>query len=114
MTRTFWHTKTFDKQWATLGCTDEELSEVQRIICENPQAGAVIRGSGGVRKIRTALEGRGKRGGARIIYGDFPVHGITYLFAVYPKNEKENISEDERHAYKTIMEQIDKAWRNRK
>ena len=112
--RMFIHTKVFDRLWESLGCNDDDLSELQKMICENPQGHPVIRGTGGVNKIRFALESGGKSGGARIIYGDFPDHGIVYLFAAYPKNEKEDITEDERMFLKDAMTQINKNWRNRK
>ena len=62
--RMFVHTKVFDRQWDALGCDDDDLLELQKTICENPQKPPVIRGTGGVRKIRIALEGHGKSGGA--------------------------------------------------
>jgi hypothetical protein len=110
----FIHTKIFDRLWESLDCNDDDLSELQKLICEDPQGHPVIRGTGGVRKIRFALEGRGKSGGARVIYGDFPEHGVVYLFAAYPKNEKETITEDERKFLKAAMNQINKNWRNQK
>ena len=48
--------------------TDDEYSQLQQTLAGNPEIGAVIRGSGGVRKMRWSLAGRGKRGGLRIIY----------------------------------------------
>jgi len=48
--------------------SDEEYGKLQQELMNNPEAGAVIRGSGGVRKIRRAAAGRGKRGGYRVIY----------------------------------------------
>ena len=110
--RMFIHTKIFDRLWESLGCSDADLQEVQKAICDNPQGHPVIRGTGGVRKLRIALEGRGKSSGARVIYGDFPTHGIVYLFASYPKNEKEDITEDERKTLKAAMSKIDANWRN--
>ena len=112
--RMFIHTKVFDKQWESLGCNDDDLSQLQKAISEKPQGHPVIRGTGGVRKIRVALEGRGKSNGVRVIYGDFPEHGIVYLFDAYPKSEKEDITEDERKLLKTIMGQINTNWRSRK
>ena len=58
--RMFIHTKMFDKKWAELGCDDDDLGELQKAICENLQGQPVVRGTGGVRKIRVALPGRGK------------------------------------------------------
>ena len=112
--RMFIHTKTFDKQWASLGCNDDDLSELQKAINENPQAHPVIRGTGGVRKTRFAVGVRGKSSGARVIYGDFPEYGIVYLLDAYPKNEKENITENERKLIKSIMTTINSNWRDRK
>ncbi|MCL2014281.1 MAG: type II toxin-antitoxin system RelE/ParE family toxin [Oscillospiraceae bacterium] len=114
MDRMFIHTKVFDKQWVSLGCNDDDLSELQKAISDNAQRHPVIRGTGGVRKTRSALEGRGKSGGVRVIYGDFPEHGIVYLFDAYQKNEKEDITENERKFLKTVMGQINMNWRNRK
>jgi hypothetical protein len=64
-------------------------------------------------KIRIALGSQGKSGGARVIYGDFPRHGITYLFAIYPKNVKEEITAEERKFFKMAMNQADKDWSDR-
>jgi hypothetical protein len=82
--RMFVHTKAFDRTWEKLGYNDDDLAGLQTAISKNPQSHPVIRGTNGVRKTRFALEGAGKSGGARIIYGDFSEHGIVYLFAAYP------------------------------
>ena len=112
--RMFIHTKVFERLWSGLGYTDCELSELQKAICENPQGHPVIRGTGGVRKMRFALDGRGKSSGARVIYGDFQEHGIVYLFAAYQKGVKEDITEQERKFLKMAMNQANIDWRNRK
>ena len=114
MDRMFVHTKIFDKLWSELGCDDNDLMELQKAICDAPQRPPVISGTGGIRKIRVSLEGRGKSGGARVIYGDFPEHGIVYLFASYPKSEKEDITDEERKLFKITMNQINSNWRDRK
>ena len=111
--RMFIHTKVFDQKWTELGCDDKDLRELQRAICENPQKYPVIKGTGGVRKIRFALEGRGKSGGARVLYVDFAVHGVVGLLFVYPKNTKEDITEDERKILKSMVEKINDNWRAR-
>jgi len=109
--RLFIHTKVFDRLWEAIRCNDNDLSELQKAICDDPQKYPVIRGTGGVRKIRIPLEGRGKSGGARVIYGDFPEHGIVYLFAAYQKSGKEDITEDERQFLKAAMTRINMNWR---
>jgi hypothetical protein len=60
-------TSTFTKQIAAL-LSDEEYGEFQSRLAANPQLGAVIKGSGGIRKVRVAVGSRGKRGGARVVY----------------------------------------------
>jgi hypothetical protein len=108
MSRTFIHTKMFDKKWADMGCDDDDLGVLQKTICENLQKHPVIRGTGGVRKVRIALEGRGKSGGVRVLYVDFLVDGVIGLLFAYPKNEKEDITEAERKILKDMVTQIRK------
>jgi hypothetical protein len=76
------------------------LAERERIVAmvaANPECGEVIQGTGGFRRVRVARGGMGKRGGARLIYilrGDaFPIFPV----AVYAKNEKENLTKQERN-----------------
>jgi mRNA-degrading endonuclease RelE of RelBE toxin-antitoxin system len=71
--------------------SDEEYREVQATLMANPEVGAVIRGSGGIRKLRWAAPGRGKRGGYRIIYYIRHVRGIIWMLTMYPKNVAESI-----------------------
>jgi len=65
MGRMFRHTKNFDAQWNDMGLNDDDLAELQNAICANPQASPVISGTGGIHKVRFAMDGRGKSGGAR-------------------------------------------------
>lgn len=113
MDRMFRHVTAFDKQWEDIGCSDDDLSVLQKEICTAPQKPPVIAGTGGIRKIRVPLENRGKQGGARVLYGDFPEYGIVYLFAAYPKNVKINISESERKILKNLMYEINKSLKER-
>ena len=64
---------------------------MQRALIVNPEAGALISGSGGVRKIRWAIPGRGKRGGARVIYYAKVHEGVIWMLTIYGKNVSENI-----------------------
>ena len=110
--RMFVHTKVFDRLWKDMGCTDEDLAKLQNLICANPQGYPVIRGTGGVRKIRFALDNKGKSGGVRVLYVDFVVHGVVGLLYVYPKGKKEDISEAERKILKTMVEQFNENRRS--
>ena len=67
----FIHTKIFDRLWESLGCNDDDLSELQKIICDNPKGHPVIRGTGGVRKIRTTIGSRGKSVGQELFMAIF-------------------------------------------
>ena len=84
--------------------SDDELFRLQGYLNENAEAGDIIRGSGGVRKLRWAAPGRGKRGGLRIIYYLRSKQGEIWLLTLYAKNETESISEA---VLKQIKEEID-------
>ena len=66
--------------------SDDEYRALQAVLIENPEAGPVIPSSGGVRKLRWAAPGRGKRGGYRIIYYLRRTQGIIWMLTIYPKN----------------------------
>ena len=83
--------------------TDEEYLKLQGELIQNPEAGKVIRGSGGVRKLRWAASGRGKRGGYRVIYFVRRPKGIIWMLTIYPKSETDSIPG---HILKKIREEI--------
>ena len=62
--REFIITREFDSVWKSLGLNDDDLNELEIFLCKNPDAGDTMKGTGGVRKLRWALDGRGKSGGA--------------------------------------------------
>lgn len=71
--------------------SDEEYGKLQQYIMKSPEIGKIIRGSGGVRKIRWAREGIGKSGGVRTIYYWAKARDQVYMLTMYSKSEKENI-----------------------
>ena len=73
---------------------------------EHPDFGKVVPGSGGVRKLRWAAEGRGKRGGLRVIYYLRLVRGQIWMLALYGKNVREDIPA---HILKAMKEEIEDA-----
>ncbi len=70
---------------------DDEFAALQLYLAEHPRAGVVIPHSGGCRKLRWATEGRGKRGGLRVIYFLRPEQGEIVLVTMYSKNVRDNI-----------------------
>jgi hypothetical protein len=84
--------------------SDDEYASLQKTLIANPRAGTLIPGSGGVRKIRWAVRGRGKRGGVRVIYYAKIREGVIWMLTIYPKNVAENIPA---HVLRKIKEEID-------
>ena len=74
--------------------SDDELRELQVTLLENPAAGDLIRGGRGLRKLRAPLVGRGKRGGARVIYYHWVSHDQCYLVYAYAKNVEADLTKD--------------------
>lgn len=70
---------------------DDEYREMQNWLIERPDAGAMIRGSGGIRKLRWAAKGRGKSGGVRVIYYWERAPERIYLLTMYGKSERADI-----------------------
>jgi hypothetical protein len=84
--------------------SDDEYSQLQQALATNPEVGTVIPGSGGVRKMRWGVAGRGKRGGLRVIYFLRTRQGQIWMLTLYPKNVAESISA---HVLKQIKDEID-------
>ena len=80
------------------------LFALQLHLLQHPDSGAIIQGSGGVRKLRWARPGTGKRGGLRIIYFLRTEQGQVWLLTLYAKNVRDNIPG---HLLKRIKEEID-------
>ena len=84
--------------------SDSEYAELQEALRENPELGPVIRGTGGVRKVRWRQHGRGKRGGVRVIYYAKVKDGVIWMLTLYAKNEAESIPAS---VLRKIKEEID-------
>ena len=90
--------------WAAKVWTAHEHESFINWIAGNPEAGDLIPGSGGLRKVRWLRAGMGKRGGARVIYYLRTERGEILLLLVYAKAKFDNISP---HVLKSIKEQLD-------
>ena len=106
MRRTFIEVPIFTKKWKELGPPDETLRELQNILLNDPKTGDVIQGTGGLRKIRIPMPNKGKSGGSRAIYVDIELKEIIYFINVYTKNEKEDLTEEEKKAFKAIVKKL--------
>lgn len=93
---------------ATVGeyLTDDEYRELQTAMVENPDLGTVMQHTGGFRKLRWAdgRRGKGKRGGLRVIYYWISPERQFWMFAIYDKDEMENLSADQKKALKKAIE----------
>lgn len=84
--------------------TDEQYAELQATLVEAPDRGALVPGSGGVRKLRWSQPGRGKRGGVRVIYYAKTHEGVIWMLTIYAKNEEQTVPA---HILRKIKEEID-------
>jgi hypothetical protein len=84
--------------------SDDEYAALQQALLADPEAGTVIPGSGGVRKLRWGIAGRGRRGGIRVIYLLRSQRGQIWMLTLYGKNVSESISAN---VLKRIKEEID-------
>jgi hypothetical protein len=96
-------TSIFTKKIATL-LNDEEYRALQNVLVEMPGSGDIIQGSGGIRKIRWGASGRGKRGGARIIYYWASQQDQIFMLYAYLKNERDDLSNDQLLLLKQAVE----------
>ena len=108
MTRTFVELPIFQTRWKEMGLTDEDLKHLQEQLLADPKIGAVIQGTGGVRKMRFAFEHRGKSGSVRVIYVDFEVYEKIYLITAYTKKEKDNLSDSEKNEIKQLIKALER------
>ena len=93
---------------------DAERAELVNYLAYNPTSGDLIPGAGGVRKLRWGLEGRGKRGGARVIYFFHDLDMPLYLMTAYAKNERENVSQAEINTLQKIARALVEMNRKRR
>lgn len=94
--------------------SDEEKDQLIDWLSLNPDAGDIIQGTNGVRKVRWAYGARGKRGGLRVIYYFRDLNMPIYLIAVYKTNEKLNISAGEKKVISQMVDEIVDEWARRR
>lgn len=96
-------TSVFTRQILSL-LTDNEYRQLQVVVANRPTVGEVIKNSGGLRKVRWAMAGRGKRGGIRVIYyWAVKSERLLMLFA-YPKNERDDLTAEQLKILRRLVE----------
>jgi mRNA-degrading endonuclease RelE of RelBE toxin-antitoxin system len=95
------------------GLDDATREEITDFLARNPESGAVIPGTGGIRKLRWTGRGKGKSGGYRIIYYFYNETAPICLLAMYAKNEREDLTPDQKARLSTLAGQLAEAFRRR-
>lgn len=107
---TFIETRIFSKRIVSL-LDDDSLAGFQKELVCDPEKGPVIEGTGGLRKIRWKLPGKGKSGGIRVIYLHLKLKGRIYLVFVFAKDERDNLTASQKKDLKKMVEAIKKEFR---
>jgi len=96
----------FQKAWRDMGLNDDDLLELEVKLIISPNLGKVIKGSDGARKVRFEAYGKGKRGGARIIYVYIVGEEIIYFIYAYPKSVKDTLTAQEIISIKKLVVEL--------
>jgi hypothetical protein len=94
----------FEREWARLELGDDLRRSLEQALIQNPLAGVLLQETGGIRKVRHALPGRGKSGSIRVFYYDYPEIEHLFLLAVIKKTETENLTKAQRQALRLMIE----------
>ena len=86
--------------------SENEREAVVELLAASPEIGDLIPETGGLRKVRVPLAGRGKRGGARVIYYYYDVTLPIYLLLVYAKNERDDLSSAQKVVLRALVKAI--------
>ena len=105
-------TESFQKKISKL-LSIEEKENLISYLSEHPKAGDLIQGAGGIRKLRWAKGAKGKSGGVRVIYFFHSEIMPLYLLAVFGKNEKANITAEEKNHLSIAVKELVSYWRQK-
>jgi len=105
---TFCYTRAFQNEWKALGYSDVNLRKLEVALCRAPEAGAIIQGAGGLRKMRWALAwGGGKSGGCRIGYAYFSALGRVLVVAIFAKADQANFTAAQKAQIKQVLQRYE-------
>ena len=86
--------------------SDEQRAQIVEMLARDPECGEIMQGTGGVRKVRVALAGRGKSGGARVIYYFHSDRLPVFALTVFAKNEMANLTPAQQNAMAAVVKAI--------
>lgn len=95
---------------ATKLLSDNEQKNIIDYLSDHPKSGDLMQGTGGIRKLRWSRDGKGKRGGVRIIYYYHSEKMPLYLLTIFGKGEKANISKSERNLLAKLVAYLENHW----
>ena len=101
----FIETPTFTRQILEL-LSDDDYRGLQTDLMIDPERGDLIRGGGGIRKVRHAASGQGKSGGIRVIYYWLRSDGQIYMLLAYPKSKKDNLTDKETAILRDLVKEL--------
>jgi hypothetical protein len=101
----FIETPTFTRMVTSL-LAEDEYGEMQYDLLENPERGDLIKGGGGIRKLRYAVQGRGKSGGLRVIYYWIKDKHLIYMLLVYSKSKKDDLTDKETSILRELVKEL--------
>ena len=99
-------TRFFDRFIKEGKLLQKDFEDFENELMKDPKKGEVIPGMSGLRKIRIKSASKGKRGGFRIDYLDFPEFGVIYYIVIYPKNVKEDLDPEEKKILLKLINKI--------
>ncbi len=101
----FIETPTFTRQILEL-LPDDDYRGLQNELMESPDRGDLIKGGGGIRKVRYAAKGHGKSGGIRVIYYWLRNDGQIYMLLAYPKSKKDDLTDKETAILRELVKEL--------
>jgi hypothetical protein len=99
-------TRRYLRDLERMGVSADEQATLERSIVDNPQAGSVIPGLDGLRKIRFGIRGKGKRGGGRAIYYLMLTDETALMITAYAKNEREDLSSEQKKVILSLLKEL--------
>jgi hypothetical protein len=107
---------TFTTAWKSMKLNDADLQSLEALLLKNPQAGDVMQGTGGLRKIRFAPPSMhtGKSGATRVVYVFLQEGPAIYLFTIFRKSSRANLTAGEKSFYRTVVADLRKYLLERK